>query len=456
MEPVVQNIRLVKRAYWLIKLRWIAIVCVGVGTYFCSNVLAIKLQDFALYGIAIVLALYNTTVLLLLNHLTKNNHVLPKPAVKKIINFQISADLLMLTVLLHFSGGIENPFIFYFIFHMIIASILLSVKESYLQATFAGLLFGLLILLEYLQLIPHHCLHGFVVRCLQRDSIYVLGTYFVFTTALYLVVYMASYIATRLKKAEEAHREANILLRKKDRIKDEYVLRVTHDIKGHLATIQSCLDVVVNKVAGSLNEQQADFINRADTRTRRVTYFVKTLLKLTQVRLTDKLEMDVFSLKNIICDVVATVADKAGDKSIILNCNIEPSVDKTFGNRCSIEEVITNLLLNAIKYTTANGTIQVNAKEGDGCILVEVVDTGIGIPQEELTKIFDEFYRATNARKIEKDGAGLGLSIVKQIIERHGGKIWVESKENGGTKFWFTLSKTVGNSSSDDLLDVIK
>ena len=441
MEPVPQNTRLVERAYWLIKLRWIATIFFGIGTYFTSNVLAISLQDFALYGIAILLALYNMTVLLVLNHLTKGNHEAPILAVKKVINFQISADLLLLTVLLHFSGGIENPFIFYFIFHMIIASISLSVRESYLQATFAVSLFGVLILLEYLQLIPHHCLRGFVVRCLQRDGLYVLGTYFVFTTALYLVVYMASYIATRLKQAEQAHREANVLLREKDRIKDEYVLRVTHDIKGHLAAIQSCLDVVANKLVGSLNEQQADLINRADTRTRRVTHFVKTLLKLTQMRLTDKLEMNVFSLKSTICDAVATVADKARDKSIILNCNIEPSVDKTLGNRCSIEEVVTNLLLNAIKYTAGNGTILVNAKEDGGCILVEVIDTGIGIPQEELTKIFDEFYRATNARKIEKDGTGLGLSIVKQIIERHGGEVWVDSQEGIGTKFSFTLPK---------------
>jgi signal transduction histidine kinase len=253
---------------------------------------------------------------------------------------------------------------------------------------------------------------------------------------------MASYIATRLKKAEEAYREANVSLRKKDRIKDEYVSRVTHDIKGHLAAIQSCLSVVVRKLVGPLNEQQEDFINRADDRTRKLTYFVKALLKLTKVRLTDNLEMEIFSLKDTIYDVVATVADKAHDKSIILNCNIETSVDKTLGNQCSIEEVIMNLLLNAIKYTTANGTIEVNVKEDGGYILVEVVDTGIGIPREELPKVFDEFYRAVNAKKIEEDGTGLGLSIAKQIIERHGGRIWAESQENTGSTFSFTLPKT--------------
>jgi two-component system phosphate regulon sensor histidine kinase PhoR len=218
---------------------------------------------------------------------------------------------------------------------------------------------------------------------------------------------MASYITTRLKKTEEAYREANTLLRRKDLIKDEYVLRVTHDIKSDLAAIQSCLDVVVRQLVGSLNEQQRDLISRANDRTHKLTHFVKTLLKLTKMRLTNNLEMNIFSLREVICDAVATVTDKARSKSITLNCNIETSIDKIFGSRCPIEEAIMNLLLNATKYTTANGSIELNAKEDGGCILVEVIDTGIGIPQEELPKVFDEFYRATNAKKIEKDGTGL-------------------------------------------------
>jgi len=418
-----------------------AVICVAFGTYLSSSVLGITLQDFALYGIALLLALYNIIVLLLLNHFTGRSAEVPCPAIKKIINLQISTDLLILTVLLHFSGGIENPFIFYFMFHMIIASILLSVRESYLQATFAVLLFGLLLLLEYLQLIPHHCLTGFVAHCLHRDGLYVLGTFFVFTTALYLVVYMATYIAVRLKRAEQAYRQANILLEEKDRVKDEYVLRVTHDIKGHLSTIQSCLGVIVNGMLGSLNGKQADFINRAHSRTKKLTRFVRALLMLTQMRLSDKVEMDVFSLKKTICDAVVTVKAKAEDKSITLNYKIETSVDKIFGNQFSIEEAVTNLLLNALKYTPKEGTITISAKNQNGFILMEIADTGIGIPQEELPKVFDEFYRATNAKKMERDGTGLGLSIVKHIVERHKGQVGVESKENSGSKFWFTLPK---------------
>ncbi len=441
MEPVSENIRLLKRAYWLIKLRWIAIVCVGAAIYVSSNFLDIELQDAALYSIAILLALYNLTVLSLLNHFAKRGNEVSHVAVKKIINVQISTDLLILTVLLHFSGGIENPFVFYFIFHMIISSILLSLWDSYLQATFAVLVFGLLVLLEYLQLIPHYCLKGFTPNCLHRNKLYILGTLFVFTTALYLAVYMASYISVRLKRTERAYMQANILLQEKDYIKDEYVLRVTHDIKAHLATIQSCLGMVVNKVIGPHDERRLEFVDRAYARTINLTHFVKTLLKLTQMRLNDKLETNVFPLSETVKNAVTAVSTKAEEKLITLNCNIEQSLDTISGNQFSIEEVFTNLLLNAIRYTPEKGTVIIDAKNGKDCVVIEITDTGIGIPADEIGDVFDEFFRASNARKVHQDGTGLGLSIAKYIVGRHGGKIWVDSIKGTGTKFWITLPK---------------
>ena len=439
MEPVPENIRLLRGAYWLIKLRWIAIVYVVVGTYVADNILAISLHDAALYIIATLLILYNIAVFILLKRLEQNNSHVPCKAVKRIINLQICTDLLLLTVILHFSGGIENPLVFYFVFHMIIASILLSPLESYLQATFAVLLFGLLVLLEHTGLIPHYCLTDFVPHCLQEKGLYVLGTFFVFSTALFLAVYMANYIAIRLKKTEQAYRQANIMLEEKDRIKDEYVLRVTHDIKGHLSTIQICLAIVDERIAGKMPDQETDLIGRAYKRSRKLTDFVRALLRLTRMRLSNTLEMDDFSLVDALHNTIDTVKNRAEAKSITLNSNIEPSIGRLCGNQFSIEEMVVNLLLNAIKYTPENGTVELKADRRDDSVLIEIIDTGIGIPREEQGKIFDEFFRATNARKVERDGTGLGLSIVKHIVEGHGGEIHVDSIEGSGTTFTIQL-----------------
>ena len=435
MEPVPEEIRLLRGAYWLTKLRWIAIVYVVVGTYISSNILAISLNEIALYIIAALLTFYNIAILILLNHFSKVNQKISYKAVKRIINLQICIDLFLLTVILHFSGGIENPLVFYFIFHMIIASILLSTRESYLQATFAVLLFSLLILLEHKGFLTHYCLTGFVPFCLQQDQIYVLGTLFVFVTALYLTVYMTNYISVRLKRAEHAYRQANVMLQEKDRIKDEYVLRVTHDIKGHLSTIQGCLGIIVNKLTGQPDDQKADLIKRAHRRSVELSNFVKALLRLTQMRLHNNFEMEFFSLRDVLLDAVNSVKNKANDKFITLNCNIDSSVDNIFGDKFSIEEMITNLLLNAIKYTKAGGTVELLAKNRENEVLIDISDTGIGIPPDEQDRIFDEFYRAANAKAVENDGTGLGLSIVKHIIERHGGSIRVESEQGHGTTF---------------------
>ena len=111
------------------------------------------------------------------------------------------------------------------------------------------------------------------------------------------------------------------------------------------------------------------------------------------------------------------------------------------GHEFSIDEMITNLLFNAVKYTPENKTVHLEARGYDDHVQIDIADTGIGIPEDELANVFDEFFRASNARKSERDGTGLGLSIVKQIVERHAGKISVESRQGEGTKFTVTMPR---------------
>jgi signal transduction histidine kinase len=195
-------------------------------------------------------------------------------------------------------------------------------------------------------------------------------------------------------------------------------------------------------MTGKLEDPEADLIRRAHKRSSKLANFVRALLRLTQMRLSNNLEMADFSMAEALRNAAGAVEGKAGDKSIALNCNIDSSVQSVFGNQFSIEEMVTNLLLNAIKYTPANGTIDVIASSDESSVLVKISDTGIGIPKEEQARVFDEFFRATNARKAERDGTGLGLSIVKYIVERHGGQIQVESEQGCGTTFKLTLPRT--------------
>jgi signal transduction histidine kinase len=319
---------------------------------------------------------------------------------------------------------------------------LLSRWMSYLQATLAVFLFGLLLTLEYFQIIRHHPIVGFLEINLFQNRYYVLGVFIVFSTTLYLVVYMTTSIVSQLRKQQTGYKLLNLKLNEKDRIKNEYLLTVSHDIKSHMAAIKSCLDILSTHTAGSLNEKQSELVERADYRAYKAIAFLSTLLKLTQMRLTGEIEKEQFSLKECIYDAFAAVEGKAEAKAISMDYEISVNKDTVFGSPLVIEEMIRNLLFNAVKYTPENGSVKLLVTEDDDFFSIEITDTGIGIPLEEQDKVFDEFFRASNARKIERDGTGLGLSISKEVVQRHGGSIWVTSDEGKGSTFSFTLPKS--------------
>jgi len=248
-------------------------------------------------------------------------------------------------------------------------------------------------------------------------------------------------IIYRSIKSEETYARTNLELESKDKLKNEYVLRVTHDIKGHVASILSCIEVIRSKIAGPLNEVQEEFANRAFERTELLSGFVKNLLNLTKKRLLHDNEFEKFPLREVIDKVLIPIQALAKDKMIEFTVDVDPVVHMMEGNPFMIEELYSNLLFNAVKYTPSKGHVSLIIKDRGDHLESVVSDSGIGIPNEELPKIFDEFYRASNVTKAVKAGSGLGLSIVKQIIDIHRGRIWVNSELGIWTKFTFLLPK---------------
>ncbi|MDP2913129.1 MAG: ATP-binding protein [Candidatus Omnitrophota bacterium] len=432
---------LLERSFWLIRLRWIAITGVILTLLAVERILKIPLPTLSFCIIIAILVAYNLAFTVLLWRARETWALSQFSAIKIIANLQILLDLICLAALMHFSGGIENPFIFYFIFHMIIAGILLSRRAAFLQATFAAALFLVIISLEYTGVLKHYCLQGFIIQDQHRNLLYIGGISFVFISTLYIAVYMATSISKRLREREAGLAEANALLNEKDRIKSEYVLRVTHDVKEHLSAIQSCVETVAAGITGQLNVKQANLLKRADERTAKLMSFVRKLLEITRIKLSREIEFTDFSIKKAIEDAINFTDAKSKNKSIIVKTSIAPGVDIIRGAQVYIEETIANLLANSVKYTPEGGRIDIALEDRGADVLIRITDTGIGIPKDEIGKVFDEFYRATNARLAEKSGTGLGLSIAKQVVARHGGKIWVESEEGRGASFSITLPK---------------
>ncbi len=439
MESLLKNSSLIQRAYWLVALRWVAIGTLAIATLVARRFMGISLETTALYTISGVLVVYNFILYDLLRYWTWGGREPSEKRIGRIVTFQISADLFILTTILHFAGGIENPFAFFFVFHMILASILRSKLQSYLQATLAVVLFGGVIVLEAAGIITHYDLEGFAGHRLYNDKNFVSGFLFVFAITLYLVVYMTTSISEQLRKQQESYERANALLHEKDQLKNQYVLRLTHDIKGHLAAIQSCLEIVFNGMVGPLNEKQMDLVERAHRRTGKCLAFIMSLLRLTRMKLAGQIEMEQFSLRNSIFNALAAIQNKASNKAITVTHHIDPSVDEIPGEALLIEETVTNILFNAVKYTPEGGRVSLEVRDEGTFVRVTIADTGIGIPEEAMEHIFEEFYRADNAQAAERDGTGLGLAFAKEVIERHGGRIWAENNPDGGSAFIFTL-----------------
>ncbi len=439
MDHLFKSTSLIRRAYWLIQLRWVAIGALVASTFIAHEFVGVSLPASTLYVMSALLLVYNFILYDLLRYWTRDSREPSPERIGRILTFEISADLLILTTILHFSGGIENPFSFFFVFHMIIVSILRSKRQSYLQATLAVILFGSLAALEGTGVVQHYDLSGFAGRGLYGNATFVLGFLFVFAVTLYLVIYMTTSISEQLRIQQGDLRTANTLLEEKDRVKNEYVLRVTHDIKGHLAAIDSCLGVVYNGMLGPLNEKQKDMVERAYRRTTKCMAFITALLKLTRMKLSGQLEMERFSLRSCVLNSLASVQSKAQAKSISLTHQIDPAIDEVVGEAVLIEETITNMLFNSVKYTPDGGRVDMDVTRDGEFVHVRIADTGIGIPPAEMPRIFEEFYRAENARAIERDGTGLGLAFAKQVVERHGGRMWVENNPGGGSIFTFTL-----------------
>lgn len=426
---------------WFIRIRWIAVSVLIVATLTVKHILHISVHELSIYVITTILLALNVIHRILLQRIKKEGDSKAIKRIKHEIHFQIITDLILLTFIIHYSGGVENPLILFYFFHMIIASSIFSTLQSYLYAIFALLLIGSLALLEYYSLIPHYPLEGFISASLYQNPIYVFGTGFVFACTSVLVVFLSHMIIYRSIKTEETYVKTNTELENKDKLKNEYVLRVTHDIKGHIAAILSCLEVTRSKTTGSLNEVQEEFTTRAYERTAVLSSFIKDLLNLTRKRLKHDYEFEEFNLADLIGKVIKQINTLVKDKSIDFNIYIDKSIGLITGNPYTVEELYSNLLLNAVKYTPPGGKIELNVRSRHDHIFTEISDSGIGIPREDLAKVFDEFYRASNVPKDIKTGSGLGLSIVKQIVEDHKGKIWVESELGIWTKFTFILPK---------------
>ncbi|MBM3149766.1 MAG: GAF domain-containing protein, partial [Chloroflexi bacterium] len=222
-----------------------------------------------------------------------------------------------------------------------------------------------------------------------------------------------------------------------------FVSTAAHDLKAPLAAIQSFLGVMLAGYAGELNEKQKHMMQRASQRIAELLNLISNLLDIPRIEMGQIVhEMTEVSLAQVIESFAEEASSLAKQKGLLFSLQVSPDLPCVYGSQPRLQQVVTNLVNNAVNYT-AEGEVEIRAMAIDSEVLVEVVDTGCGIPQDDLPKVFQDFFRGSN---VEYKGTGLGLSICRRIVEAHGGRIWAESPclETGkGSKFCFTIPRKV-------------
>ncbi len=212
----------------------------------------------------------------------------------------------------------------------------------------------------------------------------------------------------------------------------EFVANVSHELKTPLTTIKSHAETLLDVIGE--NKTAETFTNTILNETDRMTRLVKDLLLISSLEGKIVLNKTMFSLKDMINDVVSTMSLVANEKGHRLQFEAVAEIPEFYGDRDKLEQVLYNIISNSIKYTPNGGKITIKAGKLYGEFFVEVSDNGIGIPENDLERIFERFYRVDKARSRELGGTGLGLSISKGIIDAHGGTIKVSSEVGNGTK----------------------
>lgn len=233
----------------------------------------------------------------------------------------------------------------------------------------------------------------------------------------------------------------NLEVEKANRLKNDFLASMSHELRTPLHTIIGFSELLAEQLEGPLTEKQSRFVGHILQDARHLLGLINEILDISKIE-SGRLELkyEEFDFAQCIEEVIAGVRNHAANKQIALEN--KSSFHNTFSaDRLRVKEILYNLVSNAVKFTPAGGRVWIESGQDNDFVYISVCDTGIGIPEDEQSSIFDKFYQAKGSTRISQEGTGLGLPIAKQLVELHGGKIDLVSSYGSGSRFTVKLPR---------------
>ncbi len=433
-EPSVEEQELARWLRRYTRLRWPAIGTVLFGLPVAHFTLGVSVQWLPVLSVTAVVAFYSFASTLWQRQPGRPN--------RRLAFLLIVADLVALTVLLHFAGGIETPFFLFYLVPVAFAGIVFNRRSAYGIATLALGLLTLLVGLEFLGWLPHVRLEGFAPAGLYRQGPYAAALLASFAVVLItLTAGTATLVAEQRRQWAQQRQAKERELAELDRMRVFFLGLASHDLKTPLAAVAGYLQAILDGFVGEVNEKQRRWIERANIRVWELIRLINDFLDVAQLAPERvQAEMAPTALSAVVQQAVEEVRARAEEKEITLRLVLAEQLPLVPAAPRRLQQAIANLLDNAIKCSPRRGEVVLATRRDNDGVRVDVIDAGPSIPTLYLPHVFEEY---TQVRRPEfVPGAGLGLSTARKIVEAHGGRIWVESpcSENGtGSRFSFTL-----------------
>lgn len=426
-----------QRTLWLIRIRWFVPPCMALGAAIALW-LGFELYWQGILRVAGFILFYNIIFFVLYRWVIKEN----KEKLRAFTSFLEAFDYVAMYFLIHYTGGISSPIVLFFIFPIILAAILLKREAAWGFANMAVIGMSVIALLEFYKVIPWYGIYyrGSAYGLLPNAPMNIVISILFFAAGVYITAFLSTSIMEVLKERvidlSKSHEEIEAV----NQLKDRFILRVTHNLKAPLATTIDMLDILNREYMGELNNKQKEYIERIDGRLKTMISMLQDLLTLARSREeTRKPQEELVDLLDIHQRICRVYADKARTKGLAFQVDLPQEPVLIDGDKDMLEQMTENLVSNAIKYTE-KGNVEIKLRyRTDGWIVIQVKDTGIGIPKDDMGYLFSDFFRAKNAKKIQPFGTGLGLALIKQAAEQHKGNVEIHSKEGEGTVFTIKL-----------------